>query len=117
MRRILLAPVLDQYLLASGHSVARGRQLREAPAHHAAVRGCARRGGTGVGRDTRRAPARSRATDRGIMSVEDINVGVAGKVRGEGEPEQSPIPEVVDLGAQVGEGGRRCVGEAVEGLY
>ena len=115
---VLLAPVLDQDLLASGHRVAPGSacQPREAPAYHAAVRGCARGGGAGVGRDTRRAPARGRATDRGVVGVEDVNVGVAGEVRGEGEPEQAPIPEVVDLGAQVGEGGGRGVREAVEDL-
>ena len=50
------------------------------------------------------------------MSVEDVDVGVGGEVGIEGEPEQAAIPEVVDVGAQVGEGGGRGVREAVEDL-
>ena len=45
--RVLLAPVLDQDLLGTGHRLAAHLQARDAPAHHASVRGAAGRGRAG----------------------------------------------------------------------
>src|SRR5829696_2455522 len=103
MRRILLAPVLDQDLLGAGHLVGVGvdLQAREAPADHAAVGGGTRGGGTRVGEYARRAPARRRlcAAELVVVCVEDVDIRVGGEVRVEGQPEQTPVPEVVDVGA------------------
>jgi hypothetical protein len=47
-----------------------------------------------------------RAAELVVVCIEDVNVRVGGEVRVEGKPEQASIPEVVDVGAQVGKGGR-----------
>ena len=72
-----------------------------------------RRGGTGAG-------SRRQVFDILVLLVrEPIHTSlVPGRVeaRGERQAEQSPIPEVVDLRAQVGEDGRRRVRQVVEDL-
>jgi hypothetical protein len=116
--RVLLAPVLDQDLLGTGHDVAGGLQARQAPADDAAVVGRPRWGGAGVGVDAGGPPARRRGgrAEHVVVGVEDIDVGVGGEVRGKRHPEQAPVPEVVDVDVEVGEDVRGGVGHGVEDL-
>ena len=104
--RVLLAPVLDQHLLEAA------AQARQPACDDAAVLHRARR---------RRAlvtPARERRRVRVlVVGVEDIHVRPPGPEAGvELHPEQSPVPEVVDLPAEIRVEGRRRVAEVVEHL-
>ena len=109
----LLAPVLDQHGLAGRHVAARG-EARDATGDHAAVgRGAGRRR-TAVRRLAGDPPARRGAADRRVERVGDVDVRCRRKVRVEGQPEHAPVPEVVDLGAEIRKHGGRGVREVVE---
>ena len=117
--RVLLAPgVLDQHLLGTGHDVAQRLEPREPAADHAAVVGRPRRVRAAVGGHARRAPAREvvGVGQIEVVCVEDVHVRLGGEVGVEREAQEAAVPEVVDLGSQVGEHGRRRVVEVVEDL-
>ena len=116
MARVLLAPVLDQHLLGTRHHVAVGLEAREPPAHDAAIVGRTRRCRATVRCHAGRAPTRSCAADRGVVRVQDVHVRLGRELRMERHAEQTAIPEVVDVGPQIGEHGRGGVGEVVEHL-
>ncbi len=111
--RVLLAPVLDQDVLAADHHVPRGFEPREPGAGDAAAGRRARRGRARVGEDARGAPARREAADRGVMRVEHVDVGRGREAGVEGQADKPAVPVVVDVGAQVGEERRRRVADAV----
>ena len=77
-------------------------------------------GGVGHGSEqhARSAPAWRRrcASELVVVRVEDVHVRVGGEVRGQREPEQAAVPEVVDVDVEIGEHGRRRVRERVEDL-
>ena len=106
MARVLLAPVLDQDLLEAA------AEARQAAGHDTAVLHGARRRGALV------TPAGERRRVRVlVVRVEDIDVRAPGREAGvESESEQSAVPEVVDLPAEVGIQGRRRVAEVLEDL-
>ena len=108
--RVLLAPVVDEHLLGAGHLVAGGGQARQPARDHAAVAGRPRRVGAGV------APGRRRPADGGVVGVEDVHVRAGREVGVHGHAEHAPVPEVVDVGPEVGEHRRRLVGLVVEDL-
>ena len=116
MARVLLAPVLDQHLLGAGHDVAGRLEAREPAADDAAV--AVAPGGVGHGSEsTPGVPQRGAVPPIGrVVGVEDVDVRVGREVGVERDAEQAAVPEVVDVRAQVGEDGRRRVGEVVEDL-
>jgi hypothetical protein len=118
MARILLAPIFDQNLLGAGHHVASCLNAGQSCTYDAAVRGCSRRTRAGIRRRARRPPLRrrTRVAEYVVVGVEDVNVGVRGEVRREREPEETAVPEVVDVRPQVCEHSRRRVRQAVEDL-
>jgi hypothetical protein len=50
------------------------------------------------------------------MGVQDVHIGVGQKIRIKDHTEQTAVREVVDVGAQIGEGRGRRIREAVEDL-
>ena len=116
--RVLLAPVLDQHLLGTGHQVPGGGQARQPPRDHAAVAGGSRWGRARVGVAAGRPPAGCRGgrAQLVVVGVEDVDVGLGREVGVEDHAEQPAVPEVVDVGPQVGEDVRSGVGQAVEDL-
>src|SRR4029450_12086086 len=70
------------------------------------------RAGAGVRVDTGRAPARRRGgrAEHVVVGVEHVDVGAGGEVRVQRHPEQTPVPEVVDVDVEVGEDVRGGVG-------
>ena len=117
--RVLLAPVRDQRRRRRRHHVSGQGQPREASADDASVTEGARPGrwaGTRVTQHAGRPPLLGLATRQGVAGVEDIQVGVRRKLGINGQPEQAPIPEVVDLVAEVGDLGGGGVPEPVEDL-
>ena len=64
----LLAPVVDEHLLAAGHDVPAELQSRHPPRHEAAVGGRAGRGRAAV------VPGRRDAADRGVVRVQHVDV-------------------------------------------
>ncbi len=111
--RVLLAPVGDQVRLRR-HRVAGDRQFRQPTGDHAAVGGRPGRSRAGVAVDAGRSPARRVAAGNGVAGVEDIHIGAGREQRVEHHPQQPAVPEVVDVGAQVGDGRRGVVVEPVE---
>ena len=108
--RVLLAPILDQDLLRTGHRLAAHLQAGDAPAHDASVLGAPGRGRTGV------APARCRTADRGVVDVKHIDVWLRGIIRVHRDAHQPAVDVVVDLCAQIGELSGARVGQVREGL-
>ena len=116
MARVLLAPVLDEDRFRGADRVAGHGEARESTADQAAV-----------GRRSGRSRARVAPAGRWRATAEDVVVGIehvhvravpgsAGQARVKGEPEQAPIPEVVDVGRQATERRRRRIGQVVEDL-
>ena len=115
---VLLAPVLDQHLLAARHRVPARRQPGQPPTDHAAVSRGARRGRAGVGVDAgsaRTRGGRGRA-ELVVIGVEDVDIRVRGEPRVQRHAQQAAVPEVVDVGIEVGEDVGRRVGQGVEDL-
>ncbi len=106
MAWVLLAPALDQHGLGARY-VAAGREARQTPGNHAAVAGCAGRGGADV------APLRRCATRVAVVRVQHIDVRLGWKTWVERHAQQPAIPKVVYAIGQVGEQRRRRVGQRV----
>ncbi len=109
---ILLAPVLDEDLLARGPGRSGGRQARKVSADHAAVPGGPGRRRAAVGCGAGRSPEGGHVADVGIVRIQHVDVVVRLEIGVDGEAEQSPVPEVVDLRSQV-DHRRRGVGRDV----
>jgi hypothetical protein len=111
---ILLAPVLDQNVLGSGHHIAGCLQPREPSGDDAAVARRVGRIGARVGQDADRAPQRSGVPDQGVVGVADVDVRSGREAGIELQSQQPAVPEVVDVRAEIGEEGRGGVGEVGE---
>ena len=114
--RVLLAVILDEHLFGSDHDVAGRGQPRDAPGDHAAVARVARRVRARVGSATEAPPPRRGAADRRVERVQHVDVGLRREARMKREAEEPPVPEVVGVGAEIGEGRRGRVREIVEHL-
>jgi hypothetical protein len=107
---VLLAPVVDEHLLGSGHDVPADLQSRHPPRHQTAIGSRPGRGRAGV------VPGRRGAADRGVVRIEHVDIRVAREVRRQRHPEQPTVPVVVDLAGQVCKGDRVRVGQALKDL-
>ncbi len=116
MAHELLAPVVDQHLLGAGPVVPICLQAGEPATDHAPVVALTGRRGARVVGHPGAAPAGGRPSDRRVVGVEDVYVGLGREVRIERDAEQPPVRVVVDLRSQVGEDRGRRVAEAVEDL-
>ena len=116
MTRVLLAPVLDEDLLRARHQSPAAWSRESRPLTTQPSTGRAGRRRARIGRRSGGSPARRRASDRSVVRVEDVDVGIARERRRQRHSKQAAIPEVVDLGAEVGEDRRRRVGHVREHL-
>ena len=110
----------DQHLLGAAGDLSGDLEARDATADHAPVLvapGPVRRVRASVGGLAGDAPRRRRAAGRGVVRVEEVDVGVGGEIRVYGKAEQAPVPVVVDLGPQVGDLRRRRVGGVLVRLH
>ena len=113
--RVLLAPVaLEERHLSTLHRDGIDVDAREPALHHAAVVRRTRRRRTRIAGDVRRAPARRGAAGHRIVGVERVEVRASREARVDRQAEQAAVPEVVHLRAQVDDGRRRGVADAVE---
>ncbi len=121
MARELLAPILDEDVLGTGHDATDRGQLGQPPRDDTTVgRGPRRIRASVVGRGRRvgRRPAWRvgrilRVAQDVVVRVQDVHVRTARReARVDGEAEHAPVPVVVDVRGQVGEDRRRGVGHA-----
>src|SRR5207302_7844869 len=101
----LLAPAFDQDLLAATRPVGADAEAREARAGHAPGSLGIRAGVVVDGR---------RAADGTVHRVQDVHVRVRREVRIQGHAEQTAVPEVVHVPAEVLHQERAAIGQAVE---